>query len=56
MKLSDTEMRLMMLGAALVGVSDEGSRICAAALEESQRIKRKAAAKTQKKAKRRPKR
>lgn len=56
MKLSDTEMRLFMLGAALVGVSDEGSRICAAALEESQRAKRKAASKAKKRSKRRPKR
>lgn len=46
-KLTDAEMRLFVLGAALYGANMEGSRIIANALGEMERLK-KAAKKTTK--------
>lgn len=40
-KPSEIEMRLMMLGAALVGTNPEAARIVAEALAEMERLKSK---------------
>lgn len=51
-KLTDAEMRLFMLGAAMYGTNTEGTRIIANALGEMTANRKKVAAK---KPKRRPK-
>lgn len=44
--LSDSEMRLLALGAAMYGTNTDASRIIATALDEMQRLKRPAATDT----------
>jgi len=41
-KLTDAEMRLFCLGAALYGANREGARIIGEALDEMQRLKKRA--------------
>lgn len=38
--MSDVEMRLLCLGAALYGVNTQGSKIIAEALEEMERLRK----------------